>query len=355
MRVGIIGAGLLGKLLAYTLKEKSYDLMIITAGDKQANDSAAYVAAGMLTPMIELDQSEPIIKQLGIDSIERWKTILSTLKKKVFSQFNGSILTAHPGDQAELQSFIKRVQSKLPKHEFQELNSTSIQQFEPELNLKSGLYFPVDGHIEAHSLMSALNYELEYLPITWHTHTAVNKIEGTCAFSNSKKYTFDMIFDCRGYGAKDMFPSLRGVRGELLYLHAPDVKLKHPIRLLTPRYPIYIVPLSDQRYIVGASQIETEDRSEISVRSCLELLTAAYSIHSGFAEARIIQSAVGLRPALPSNLPQIKFRSGVIAINGLYRHGFLLAPAVVDQAIKLFESGIESVTYPELLNGAEHD
>ena len=141
------------------------------------------------------------------------------------------------------------------------------------------------------------------------------------------------MFDCTGYQARVHFPDLRGVRGESIYLHAPDVRITRPIRLLTPRYPVYIVPLPDNIYIVGASEIESEDESPISVRSSLELLTAVYSLHPGFAEARILETCVGIRPALPSNLPQVKTKPGLTAINGLYRHGFLLLPAMIDDAI----------------------
>ncbi len=41
-------------------------------------------------------------------------------------------------------------------------------------------------------------------------------------------------------------------------------------------------------------------------------------------------SAPGLRPAFPDNLPRIAIDRQRIAVNGLYRHGFLLAPALAE-------------------------
>ena len=133
---------------------------------------------------------------------------------------------------------------------------------------------------------------------------------------------------------------LRGVRGELLHLHAPEVTLHHPIRLAHPRYPLYIVPRSDQLFVVGATEIESNDAGSITVRSALELLSAAYSMHSGFSEGRLVETCVDCRPAFPDHLPRITCEPGLIRVNGLYRHGFLLAPLLVEKVRTTLATGI---------------
>jgi glycine oxidase len=148
----------------------------------------------------------------------------------------------------------------------------------------------------------------------------------------------DWVIDCRGLGAKEAWESnpLRGIRGEVIRLHAPEVKLKRPTRLIHPRYPIYMAPKEDDMYVVGATEIESEDLSPTSVRSAMELLSAVYTVHSGFAEARILEMSTQCRPTLKDNLPEIRIaKPGLMLINGLYRHGFLIAPAVMDCAIEL--------------------
>jgi glycine oxidase len=120
------------------------------------------------------------------------------------------------------------------------------------------------------------------------------------------------------------------VRGEVIRVYAPEVHLQRPIRLLHPRFPIYIAPKNNHLYVIGATEIESEDTSPVSVRSSLELLTAAYSLHSGFAEARIIEMNAQCRPTLPDNSPLIEvLNNRVMSINGLYRHGFMISPAVL--------------------------
>ena len=79
------------------------------------------------------------------------------------------------------------------------------------------------------------------------------------------------------------------------------------------------------------------------------LLTTAYSLHSGFAEANIIKILVNCRPALADNLPRIFHEPGLVRVNGLYRHGYLITPAIANAVTDLLESGPGAVRFPELL------
>ena len=138
----------------------------------------------------------------------------------------------------------------------------------------------------------------------------------------------DIVVDCRGLAARDALPDLRGVRGEMIVVRSPDVSLARPVRMLHPRLPLYIVPRGDGLFMIGATMIESERRGPVSVRSAVELLNAAYALHPAFGEAEIVELGADLRPAFPDNLPQVRRTGRVLHANGLYRHGFLLAPAL---------------------------
>jgi len=63
-------------------------------------------------------------------------------------------------------------------------------------------------------------------------------------------------------------------------------------------------------------------------------------VHPAFAEARIIEFGSGLRPAFPDNLPRISVgRNERIEVNGLYRLGFLLAPALAELTLGYVDRG----------------
>ena len=92
--------------------------------------------------------------------------------------------------------------------------------------------------------------------------------------------------------------------------------------------------------MIGATSIEREDDG-VSVRSALELLSAAYAVHPAFGEARIVE--IRLRACgrhFPTTCRASRFIIERIAVNGLYRHGFLLAPALAELTLGYVERGV---------------
>lgn len=85
--------------------------------------------------------------------------------------------------------------------------------------------------------------------------------------------------------------------------------------------------------------VESNSDRPPTLRSLTEMMSAAYTIHPAFAEASVVEIGSGLRPAFPDNLPRLMEHNGTLHLNGLYRHGFLLAPALAQQAARHFFSG----------------
>jgi glycine oxidase len=107
------------------------------------------------------------------------------------------------------------------------------------------------------------------------------------------------------------------------------------VRLLHPRYPLYVAPKQNDLYVIGATEVEGEDMSPVSVRSALELLSAAFSVHPGFGEARILELNSQCRPTLPDHRPALVWDGAqTLRVNGLYRHGYMIAPEVADEAVR---------------------
>jgi glycine oxidase len=160
-----------------------------------------------------------------------------------------------------------------------------------------------------------------------------------------------LVVDCTGLAARATLTDLRGVKGEMLLLRSTDVALSRPVRVLHPRMPLYIVPRGEGFYMVGATMIESDQPTRISARSMLELLSAAYALHPAFGEAEIVEIGTGVRPAFPDNLPRITRAGRTFHVNGLYRHGFLLGPAL---ARRLAEHLLNGRTYPEVMSDEDH-
>ena len=140
---------------------------------------------------------------------------------------------------------------------------------------------------------------------------------------------------------------LRGVKGEMMILRSNDVKLTRPVRMLHPRHPVYVVPRPDGTFMVGATMIENEERARVTAQSLVELVNSAFAIHPAFAEAEVVETGSDVRPSFIDNLPRIVVEGRRIYLNGLYRHGFLLSPALASRAAKIL---FEDAHFPEVMD-----
>ena len=349
--VGIAGAGLLGRLLAWQLAGAGYAVSVFDpARDAQPSfdgrQAAGFTAAGMLSPLAELDTSSADVAALGWRSIALWRGIVARLQSPPRFNAAGSLLLAHRSDLGTAQRVLARLAAALPgTPQAQALSVADLATLEPALQGASHAWLlPGEGQIDPVAALLAL--QAEAAGVEWHWNRKVTAADpGALILEDGSRRPFDIVFDVRGTGSKPEVP-VRGVRGEVVWLHAPAHGLTRPVRLLHPRHRVYLVPRGAATVLVGASEIESEDRSPVSLRSAVELMSAAHSVMPALAEARILRLDVNLRPALPDNEPRIEVAPGRVRINGLFRHGWLIAPALVDDALRL--CGLTAQDTPEV-------
>lgn len=332
----------MGRLLSLALARRGHAIDLYDAQGPDAQGAAARVAAAMLAPLAESAITEPGVVRMGQHGLTRWPELLAQLDQPVFFQRNGTLIVWHRQDQADAQRFFglleknRRINPSLPALE--SLQGTALQTCEPAVQQRfaQGVYLPGEGQLDNRQLLAALLHTLPALGVKLHW----GQPREVSDFAPGSAGQPDFVVDCRGLGARAQWPQLRGLRGEVVRVHAPEVTLQRPTRLVHPRYPLYIAPKQDHLFVIGATEIESDDMSPASVRSTLELLSAAYTVHPGFAEARIVEIATQCRPTLPDNLPAVRLLAPrVMEINGLYRHGFMIAPAILDVVLQLLDQG----------------
>ncbi|MCB6184234.1 glycine oxidase ThiO [Leeia sp. TBRC 13508] len=342
MKIAVVGGGLLGRLTAWQLALEGKHVALYDAAGPKAEAAAAYVAAGMITPMAEAAVADNAIVAMGFQSLKRWPQFLAKLSDPVFFRHHGTLVVWHRQEAAEARQFAAMIHQhsltgSLPGV-IQPIDANGVADKVPVLagKFREGYFLPDEGQVDNRQVLSALANAAEIAGVVCHWYTPISKDNWPIA---------DMVIDCRGLGAKDAWKGLRGVRGEVLRLYAPEVELSAMVRLLHPRYSLYLVPRENGRLVMGATSLESEDMSPMSVRSALEMLSAAYSIHPGLAEARIEEMSTQCRPALPDNHPAIECHERnqqiVIQANGLFRHGFLLAPVVSDEVVALVNETLD--------------
>lgn len=349
MHIAIVGAGLAGRLLAWQLLENGCQVSLFDKDKGEAEHSAARVAAAMLAPFSEILDAEPVVYQQGLAGIAVWQqwaaALANTTGVDIDLRTNGSIVVAHRNDAGDYRHFLQRLRQHktVDQQSVQELDKTQLTALEPELaeRFDRACFLPQEACLDNHALLQALAVRIRQLGGQWQAGAAYGSAQITTLQG------FDHIIDCRGFGAVSDMAGLRGVRGEVIRVYAPEVNLQRPVRLMHPRYKLYISPKPDHVYVIGATQIESADEQPVTVRSSLELLSALYAVHTGFAEAHIVEQSARCRPAFADNLPRIQRAGNVISVNGLHRHGYLLSPAVISQV--LLSLGYDAVlTWPEI-------
>ena len=384
LTIGIAGAGLLGRLLAWQLGRAGHrvDVFDPASGPAPTYDghgAAGFSAAGMLSPLAELDHADAAIAALGWRSLALWPRIAAQLGAPALFSQRGSLLLAHRPDRGAAERVLGRL-ARAPAGwpQPQALDTRALASLEPSLHgIAHAWLLPREGQIDPPATLALLHARAGET-VHWHWGRPVlEAVPGRLALADGTQPRFDWVLDVRGLGgrgadapqaaaadrhgrstqaagaavpgAAPVLPlpmplPLRGVRGETAWLHAPAHGLTRPLRLLHPRHAVYLVPRGPDRVFVGASEIESEDRSPVSLRSAVELMAAAHSVLPALAEARVERLDRNLRPALPDNLPRTEVQPGLLRINGLFRHGWLMAPALVADA--LAAAGLAALPLP---------
>ena len=332
--VEVIGSGVVGLCCALTLARRGATVSLITASQGPDADCCSWWAGGMLAPDCELESAEPLIGRLGAESIAFWRAL------EPAPAFAGTLVVAPRRDQGEVERFARLTRN------WRRLDAEGIAALEPDLagRFGRGLFFAAEGHLDPRSRLESLFAAVRAAGVAVETGRRLDAAE------LAAPPEADWRLDCRGLAARDSLPDLRGVKGEMLLLRTREIALSRPVRLLHPRFPLYVVPRAEGLFMVGATMIEAEDRRRISARSLLELLSSAYALHPAFGEAEVVEIGVDARPAFPDNLPRLVRQGRRLHVNGCYRHGFLAAPALARRAADLV---LEGKTDPEVCHDGD--
>jgi glycine oxidase len=319
-RVVVIGAGVVGLTTALTLAERGAQVMLAERSP-ELGGNASWLAGGMLAPFCEGESAPPGVVELGQHAIDWWDARVPDVTRQ------GTLVVAPPRDASEIERFAARTRGHM------RVDEARIAELEPDLGgrYRRGLFFANEGHLDPRVALSALAERLR-----------AKGGEIRFGVDGEAQGEADVVMDCRGWAARAALPELRGVRGEMMRIRSREVRLARAVRFLHPRIPLYIVPRANHEFMIGATMIESAEKGAVSVRSAIELLSAAYALHPAFGEAEILEMSADVRPAFPDNEPRVERRSDRIFVNGFYRHGFLLAPAFAARAAALAFEGMKA-------------
>ena len=344
MRLAVVGGGILGRLAALMAADRGCEVSLFSRYPLEVPKGTSYAAGGMLAPIAEAAEGEISVIEYAKESFSLWREILQKCNEKSHPTgfaTNGSLILAHARDYPFFDDYFDRLRSALSmagiRHDkaYKLLDGAGVNELEPKIasSFQKGLFFPNEGHLNPAGMMACLLAALKESAVKIMPPGCYQPAAHKVYLDDDTVSDFDCVLDCRGYSGAADINDLRGVRGEALLVRCKEVHLSRPLRLLHPRYHLYIIPRPNNHFYLGATSHESSYDGPITVESTLELLSALYSINPAFGSAEVLESYVGVRPAFPDNLPKMQDLGGLIRLNGLYRHGYLLAPCLVKKML----------------------
>ena len=101
MQIGIVGAGVMGRVLAFNLVKKGFRISLFDRIAENSAENCSMTAAGLLTPITELEKSDMTLATMGTESINtHWPKILSAIIcADIFpaARHNGISASSRPG------------------------------------------------------------------------------------------------------------------------------------------------------------------------------------------------------------------------------------------------------------------
>ena len=347
----VLGAGVIGLSCAWRAAQ---DGRRVTVLDPAPGSGASWVAGGMLAPVTEAWPGEEALLALGVESVDRWPAFAAELTaaagRPAGLRTDGTVVAATgSGDRAELDVVAAHL-ARLGRP-VERLNGRELRRLEPVLgpDVRGGLSVPDDLAVDNRALLSALRAAGERAGVTVEDRGAEAVIDdGTRVVgvrcSNGTEIAARTVLVCAGAYSAALHPALHGlvrpVKGEVLRLAARPGAFPPPrrtVRALVDGRPIYLVPRDDGGLVLGATQTEVGFDTTVTVGGVRDLLRDAERIAPGIAEYALVESAAGLRPGSPDNLPLIGALGpdGLLVATGHHRNGMLLAPVTADAVAAL--------------------
>lgn len=352
--VVVIGAGTIGTATAWRCAQRG---MAVTLVDPEPHRGAWHTAAGMLSPVSELQYAEEPLFRLGRESLAGYPAFVAELEQLTGQSVAywpcGTLSTAWDAAdlaaQRELYAFWQSVGGAA-----QLVTGRELRGLEPALapGIPGGLFVAEDHQVDPRQLHRALTAAAEHAGVHTEHSTAAVLADGRVTgvrLADGSELSAPAVVNAAGAWAAGVagIPAeaaapVRPVKGQTLRLRlAGPSRLQHVVRGSVRGYPIYLVPRADGRIIVGASVEEVGFDDRPRAGAVYELLRDAQTVLPELGEAEFEEVCTGFRPGSPDNAPIVGPTAfpGLVHATGHYRNGILLTPITADAIATLLTEG----------------
>lgn len=331
MRVIVVGAGIIGRAVAWRLAQRGATVTVV---DPDPSQAAAVVAAGMLAPITEAHFGEDALLELNLTSASRWAGFAAELAcesgRDAGYVESGTLVVARDlDDQRELERLVDYLQSR--GRPVEALDARTLRRREPALGVgtRGGLWVSGDHQADPRAALAALSAACDRRGVEEVRAAAVDVGPRHVAFDDRAPLEADAVVASAGWCTRDLLDvPLRPVKGQVLRLGPTNraVLPSHVIRGLD----VYVVRRASGEIVIGATSEDVGEDRTVTAGGVRAVLEEAWRLLPGLDEAPLLECGAGLRPATPDGAPVLDTVDGVHVATGHHRNGVLLAPVTAD-------------------------
>ncbi len=363
-KILIIGGGVIGLGIGWQLAKAGAAVTIHERG--QAGRGASWAAGGMLGPIAEAHIDELDLLKLSNQSLARYPEWVDELEAetemRIGYRAEGTLIIGIEADDTYQLQHTYDLQQDLGLN-VEWLSGQEAREIEGALSpyVTAAIRCETDHQVDNRLMAQALQRAYQGRGGVLHQNSTVERIviENGLATGVQTQDGFqaaDTLILAAGCwsgqirGLPDtIIPPVRPVKGQMLALQMREgITIKNVIRTVKARYPmpVYLVPRTDGRLVVGATTEEIGFDTDLTVGGIYELLRGAYEAVPDVYELPLIETWTGLRPGSSDNAPILGKTSveNLIYATGHYRNGILLTPITAYEIAKLILTGETSET-----------
>ncbi|WP_414054461.1 NAD(P)/FAD-dependent oxidoreductase [Macrococcus equi] len=326
----IIGGGIIGENIAYSLQSETNHIALI---DDTDGYKATHAAGGMLGAQNEFTEDSALyqLSMLGqqmmpehIQKLEQITGLSIDLKQ------HGLLKIASPGDLERLIKQYEFLRSNFKTIDW--IDDHHMSQFANGMissSFQQAMWIPTDGQVNA----------LKYLTALKHANAAIDRINEKvinisksnhlyCLSTSGETINCEKLIIAAGCKSDHLLNMvgyecpMQGVKGEVLTLHHPDV---HFNETLFQTNGHYIVPKANHHYLIGATTSLNTQKSP-GAAGVKWLLDETFKLVPALESSTIVKIDCGFRPEIKQHHPIIgQIDNNLFVATGHYRNGILLS------------------------------
>ncbi len=341
MRVIVIGGGMFGASTAYHLARNGAEVAIF---DQVHPGKATLAGAGIVCPWATQIE-EPEWYEMYAAGARYYDELIADLSSDSETELGyrkvGALVTS--SDAGDLKSAGERIERRIKSApeagEVSLLSPTEAKAKFPVLREGLPAYFiPGGARVDARLLSAAMIRAAVRRGATYSNDFVTLEIHDArvrCRIGSGKIIEADEIVIAAGAWASQILEPLglahpvKPQKGQIVHLRLPGVATAQwPV--LLPMTSHYMLAFDDSRVVVGATR-ETDSGfdNRVTAAGQAEVLNAGLQIAPGLANAEVIETRIGFRPAGPTIKPifgRVPGLQGLSVANGLGAGGISIGP-----------------------------